>query len=56
MDVIESLGDELRIDGHRYELWIRRDEWFLYRGEFNGTSFRHFVILKAEAIPRPDKS
>ena len=42
----------LRIDGHHYELWIRREVWFLYRGEFNGTSFRHFLILKADVVPR----
>jgi hypothetical protein len=42
--------------GHNYELWLQRNEWFLYRGQSNGTSFRFFLIIKADRLPGPDKS
>jgi hypothetical protein len=56
VDPIDPLGPCLEHAGSRYELWIRRENWFLYRSEFNGTSFRHFIIIKAETKPGPDKN
>ena len=51
MEPIDCLGTELRHAGHDYELWLRREEWHLYRGEANGTSFRFFIIIKADLLP-----
>jgi hypothetical protein len=56
MDPIECLGPELQHDSHNYTLWLQRNEWFLYRGQPNGTSFRFFLIIKADRLPDPDKS
>jgi len=56
MDPIDRLGPNLQHAGHDYELWLQRDHWFLYRGEPNGTSFRFFVIIRADLEPRPAKS
>jgi hypothetical protein len=56
MDSIECLGNHLEVAGHRYELWLRRNEWHLYRGEHNGTSFRFFIIVRGEPVPGPDKT
>ena len=30
---IDPLGPELRYRDHDYQLWLQRNEWFLYRGE-----------------------
>jgi hypothetical protein len=51
MEPINPLGPELRHAGQEYELWLRRSAWHLYRGEPNGTSFRFFIIIKAEHKP-----
>ena len=56
MEPLISLGPELRHAGHQYELWLRRNEWHLYRGEPNGTTFRFFIIIKADGLPGPEKS
>ena len=56
MEPVKPLGPELGHAGHRYELWLRRDEWHLYRGEPNGTTFRFFIIIKADRLPGPDKN
>jgi len=56
MDPIDRLGPNLQHAGHDYELWLQRVHWFLYRGEPNGTSFRFFVIIRADREPRPAKS
>jgi hypothetical protein len=56
MEPLGPLGLALRHAGHNYELWLQRNEWFLYRGEPNGTSFRFFIIIKADRLPGPDKS
>ena len=42
--------------GHAYELWLQREGWHLYRGEPKGTSFRFFIILRAESLPVPAKN
>jgi hypothetical protein len=56
MEPVNPLGPALRHAGHQYELWLRREEWHLYRGEPSGTSFRFFIIMKADRKPGPDKS
>jgi hypothetical protein len=56
MEALIPLGPELRHAGERYELWLRRNEWHLYRGEPNGTSFRFFIIIRADGLPGPEKS
>jgi hypothetical protein len=56
MEPLDPLGPALRHAGHEYELWLRRNEWHLYRGEPNGTSFRFFIIIRADGLPGPDKS
>ena len=40
MEPIDPLGAILDHAGHRYELWLRRDEWHLYRGETTGIPFQ----------------
>jgi len=35
MEPINPLGTELHHAGERYELWLQRNEWFLYRGSSN---------------------
>jgi hypothetical protein len=56
MDPIDPLGTRLLYAGHQFELWLQRGEWFLYRSEFTGTSFRHFLIVRADREPRPDEN
>ena len=56
MEPLDPLGPALHHAGHKYELWFRENKWHLYRGETNGTSFRFFLILKAEPRPGPDKN
>jgi hypothetical protein len=51
MEPLDPLGPALRHASHAYELWLQRDEWHLYRGEPNGTSFRFFIIIKADRKP-----
>jgi hypothetical protein len=54
MEPVDPLGAVLHHAGHQYELWLRRDEWHLYRGQANGTSFRFFIIIKADRKPGPN--
>ena len=56
MEPLDPLGPILQHAGHQYELWLRRDEWHLYRGQPNGTSFRFFIIIRADRLPGPNKS
>src|SRR6516164_6236484 len=53
MDSIECLGTQLEHAGHAYTLWLQRNEWFLYCGHGNGTSFLFFIIIKADRKPGP---
>jgi hypothetical protein len=55
MEPVNPLGAVLRHAGQAYELWLQRNEWFLYRGQANGTSFRYFIIIRADGLPAPDK-
>jgi hypothetical protein len=56
MEPLDPLGPALRHDGHDYELWLQRDEWHLYRGQPNKTSFRFFLIIKADRRLSPDET
>jgi hypothetical protein len=56
MEPIEQLGPHLRHAGHDYTLWLARDCWHLFRGEANGTSFRFFLIIRADPLPGPAES
>jgi hypothetical protein len=49
-------GARLEYAGQEFELWIQRDRWFLYRSGFNGTSFRNFIIIKADRKPRLEEN
>jgi hypothetical protein len=55
MEPVDPLGAVLHHASHNYDLWLQRDEWFLYRGEPNGTSFRFFLIIRADRKPEPGK-
>jgi hypothetical protein len=46
-----ELGPNLHYAGRQFELWLQRNRWFLYRSEFDGTSFRFFVIIRGDPKP-----
>jgi hypothetical protein len=46
-----ELGPNLHYAGRQFEVWLQRDRWFLYRSEFDGTSFRFFLIIRGDPKP-----